>query len=183
MSGSPPHSLVAPETAYAMCDLAGTCPPGALVEVGVYHGGTAWYLARLALEQHRDLYLYDTFEGIPYALEGVDSHKIGDFKDTTLREVKEAIPSAIIVKGIFPESAMEMGPVAFVHLDCDQYQSYRDAFAYFENRMVPGGVIWCDDVLCLPSADKALAEYVARGGRGHVEMANAAHPQKPYLQF
>ena len=165
MSGSaaPPHSLVSGEVAAAMCALAASGPPGAFVEVGVYHGGTAWHLARVAEPQGRPLYLYDTFSGIPYRNEGV-AHAVGDFRDTTAADVHRDIPYATIVEGIFPDSAIEMGPIAFVHLDCDQYRSYQEALDYFGPRMVSGGVIWCDDVPCLEGAARAVNEFVARGG-------------------
>lgn len=172
-----PHCLVSLEVIAAMVKLARGTPPGALVEVGVYHGGTAWHLAKVAVDLQRPLFLYDTFTGIPYALDGTDSHKIGDFSDTSAAEVKAAIPCAFVMPGIFPQSAVEMGPIAFVHLDCDQYRSYVEALAYFEHRMLPGGVIWCDDADCLPGAGLAVREFAARTGRSVVGA------EKHYLQF
>lgn len=167
MSGEAPHCLVAPETIAAMLKRAEATPFGTFIEVGVYHGGTAWHLAKLAESQGRPLYLFDTFAGMPYAIEGLDSHPVGDFKDTSLEAVQAAIPYAICVKGIFPQGD-ELPPsptIAFAHLDCDQYQSYRDALDYLDTRMIPGGLIWCDDVPCLAGAAKALNEYCARTGR------------------
>jgi len=152
------HSLVSEDCARALAKLAQSTPAGAFVEVGVYHGGTAWHLAQVAQAQGRPCYLYDTFTGIPYRGE-LDSHRVGDFADTSVEEVKTAIPYATVVAGIFPDSAVEMGPVAFVHLDVDQYRSYREALAYFQPRMVEGGVIWCDDVGCLAGADAAVKEF------------------------
>jgi predicted O-methyltransferase YrrM len=148
----------------AMMKRALAAPAGAFVEVGVYHGGTAWHLARGAVAQGRPCYLYDTFSGIPYRAP-LDDHNVGDFADTSLEQVQADIPSAQCVPGIFPASAREMGPIAFVHLDCDQERSYADALAYFDTRMVRGGVIWCDDVPCLRGAEAALRAYCERTGR------------------
>ena len=55
--------------------LASTAPEGNFIEVGVYQGGTAWHLNKLAEEQNRKIYLYDTFEGIPFSGE-LDYHKV-----------------------------------------------------------------------------------------------------------
>jgi O-methyltransferase len=122
-------------------------PPGAFVEVGVYKGGTASWLTELAREQNRSIYLYDTFEGIPYQGQN-DWHKVGDFNDTDYLTVKNSLPYAEVIKGIFPASAVPMSNIAFLHLDCDQYQSVIDSLDYCLELMVPGGIIWFDDVPC-----------------------------------
>lgn len=154
----PPPSLVGLRSILVMLLCAIDTPPGAYVEVGVYKGGTAWWLAQLARDQRRYLYLYDTFEGQPHAVEGLDKHPVGDFGDTSYEGVKAAIPYADVVKGVFPGSAMEMGKIAFVHLDCDQYQSVKEAVLYLWPRMVAGGVIWFDDSPDLAGARKAVEE-------------------------
>lgn len=154
----PPRSLVGLRTILVMLLCAIDTPPGAYVEVGVYKGGTAWWLARLAEDQRRYLYLYDTFEGQPHAVEGLDKHPVGDFGDTDYDAVRNAIPYADVVKGVFPGSAVEMGKIAFVHLDCDQYQSVKEAVLYLWPRMVAGGVIWFDDSPDLAGAKQAVEE-------------------------
>jgi O-methyltransferase len=155
-----PESLVDAATAIHMCNRAAICPPGAFVEVGVYKGGTAFFLSELAESQGRPLYLYDTFEGMPYS-DAIDRHKVGELGDTSLGAVQARIKHGTLVKGIFPQSAVEMGPIAFVHLDCDQYRAYKESLEYFSTRMVSGGVIWCDDATVLEGANKAFREFVA----------------------
>lgn len=150
-------SLVGDNVIQAMIETARETPPGCFVEVGVYQGGTAQYLAKLAEEQGRKIFLYDTFTGIPYA-EEFDPIRPGTFGDTSFEVVKSQIPYATVVQGIFPESAVEMGPIAFIHLDCDQYQSYKDSFSYLLPLCQPGTVIWFDDFGCLYGADKAVLE-------------------------
>jgi Macrocin-O-methyltransferase (TylF) len=167
MSGAPPRSLVSGEVAAAMCEKAAAAPAGCFVEVGVYLGGTAWHLAKVAREQRRNLYLYDTFEGMPYAdpVAG-DSHKVGDFADTSVAQVQAAIPDALVIKGVFPKLSPVYLPitvVAFAHLDCDQYQSYRDSLDYLVPRMSPGGLIWLDDYDCLVGATRAVDEHLMEG--------------------
>ena len=38
----------------------------AMAEVGVYKGGSAWFIAKVADERGVDLHLFDTFTGIPF---------------------------------------------------------------------------------------------------------------------
>lgn len=152
-----PHCLVGEVTVREMLAAARLTPPGCLVEVGVYKGGTGWFLSQLALEQGRSLYLYDTFTGIPYH-DPIDSHHAGDFADTSYEQVCELLPDAFTVQGIFPACAIPMPPVAFVHLDCDQYRSVKESAQYLIPRMVPKGVIWFDDSPCLAGAHQAAVE-------------------------
>lgn len=150
-------SVVAKEVISALIRRAKVSPNGSFVEVGVYKGGTAWHLSKLAEEQNRKIYLYDTFEGIPYK-DKIDSHKVGDFKDTSYDKIVEAIPYAQVIKGIFPDSAVEMEEISFVHFDCDQYKSIIDGVNYLLPKMVKGGIMWFDDYGALHGATKAVHE-------------------------
>jgi hypothetical protein len=138
-------SLIHPLALEEMLYYARKTPDGAFVEVGVYQGGSAIEIDKIAREQGRECFLYDTFTGIPYQGE-YDSCKVGDFADTSYEIVRDKIPHAHVVKGVFPCSAVSMPPVAFLHLDCDQYQSFKDALTYMVPKMVKGGLIWLDDV-------------------------------------
>jgi O-methyltransferase len=150
-------------------------PVGAFLEVGVFQGGTAWHLAKLGAEQQRELYLFDTFTGIPYS-SAIDSHKVGDFGGVDVRAIAAALPGAIIVPGIFPSSAIELPPLAFVHLDCDQYQSVRESAMYLAPMIVRGGVMWFDDSPCLEGAK--LAAFELFGSRLVLSRTN-----KHYVEF
>lgn len=132
---------------------------GCFVEVGVYKGGTALHLSKLAKNQNREIFLYDTFCGIPFQSE-IDKHKIGDFKDTDFNLIKSKLKSAKIIKGIFPQSAVNMPPISFVHLDVDQYKSYFDSISYFIPRMKKNGIIWIDDYKLLEGCRKAVNELI-----------------------
>ncbi len=159
-----PTSLVGAGAIEDLCEIARNAPPGAFAEFGVYQGGTAFHLAKIARTQQRHLYLYDTFTGIPCKVQGLDSHEIGDFADTSLAQVMAAIPDAVYCVGIFPETLAQMPPLAFVHVDADQYQSIKDAIACFVPLLVHGGSIVFDDYRCLAGADKAIAEWEAELG-------------------
>jgi len=141
-----------------LINVASTAPAGCFVEVGVYQGGSASHLTELAKNQNREIYLYDTFTGIPFK-EDYEKHNIGDFSDTSFESVRDALPYAKVIKGLFPESAIEMPDVAFLHLDVDQYKSYIDCINYFKPKMVNGGIMWFDDGH-LAGAKKAILELI-----------------------
>jgi hypothetical protein len=164
-------SLVGPETLAELVEKARSTPPGCIVEVGVYQGGSARELATLG----RRLYLYDTFTGIP-CRDDHDSHQIGDFSDTSFERVQALIPSATLVPGIFPDVAVTMPPVSFAHLDCDQYRSVLESAKFLIPLMVKGGVMWFDDSPCLAGAHRAARELFG-------DRLKLSHNQKHFVEF
>ncbi len=152
------HSLIAIDDLLEMTAHAAATPNGSFVEVGVYQGGSAYWLYKVAMTQKRNLYLYDTFNGIPYRDE-IDSHEIGDFKDTNIDYVRAMMPEATIVSGVFPESATLMTPIAFAHIDCDQYRAVKESASYLHTKMVHGGIMWFDDYGSLNGATQAINEF------------------------
>jgi O-methyltransferase len=146
-----------------LLELARSAPAGNFAEFGVYKGGAAQHLATIARERGCRLYLFDTFTGIPYAGPH-DSHAAGDFGDASLEAVRELIPDATIVPGIFPHSLLEHGSpspasLAFVHVDADQYESLTAAAFVFPHLMVPGGLMLFDDYGYIPGATKAVHDW------------------------
>jgi O-methyltransferase len=164
-----------------MVAMAEDTPPGAFVEIGVYKGGSAWHLAQAAARQGRELYLYDTFSGMPFSDPG-DSHSVGDFRDTSLEAVQAAIPAAHCIVGTFPETLVDMGPVAFVHADCDQYRSVHDVATLLPPLMVDGGIIVFDDYGCLDAATRAVHDVfgtpqLTKAGKAWVRVSAGAIAQ------
>lgn len=152
-----PASLIGENHLAELLAAAEGTPPGCFVEVGVYRGGSAWRLLQLAKRQNRELYLYDTFQGIP--CQGpLDRHSMGDFADVDVTEVTLKLAGAHVVQGIFPFSAIPMPPIALAHLDCDQELSVFESASYLAPHIVPGGVIWFDDSPCLPGARAAACK-------------------------
>lgn len=158
-------TLVCDQRCLVLYALAQQCAavPGALAEVGVYRGGTAYLLARARPE--RALYLFDTFSGMPTTDPVMDVHREGDFADTSLESVRRfvAADSAIFRPGMFPNSAagLEDQRFALVHVDCDIYSSVRACCEWFYPRMNPGGVMAFDDygVKSCPGARRAIDEF------------------------
>lgn len=151
------------------CDLKNwTC-----CEVGVYKGGTANFIANMMRHNISDatkkkLILIDTFEGIPYSKKGVDTHKIGDFKDANFERLldffEEYKLSGEIYKSEFwaTKKYIENNVFDFIHLDVDVYDSYMQCLDFFYPKMKPRGVMLFDDYKApgCPGAKDAIDQFV-----------------------
>jgi O-methyltransferase len=155
-------SLVAAPQLAAMVRLASDTPPGAFVEIGVYRGGSAYRLYEVALRQNRALHLFDTFEGTPFCVEGLDKHQIGaEFAAPEMpQRIAKLMPFCDLHVGVYPDThPAEMPPVAFIHCDCDQYESYCGVILRMWPLVVPGGVLLFDDYPYLEGAKRAVEEH------------------------
>jgi O-methyltransferase len=146
------------------------------VEVGVYRGGTAWHLAKVAREKGVPLHLFDTFTGIPEQGPEDHQHRVGDFSTTSYEMVKKAIPDAIFHVGFFPNTMPQDGTikeVGFVHVDCDQYASVIACIEVFWPRLMKDGIMVFDDYDCTSGCRKAVDEWTE--GRVHLSEYGKAY--------
>lgn len=151
------RSLVPEVVLSHMLAVAANTPAGDFAEIGVYQGGSAFELAKVAREKHANLHLFDTFSGMPFA-DDDDKHRPGEFADTSIDAVKALIPDAWLYPGIFPHTIPDkLRHFSFVHCDVDQFQSTRDVIKVMWPRLVPGGVMWFDDCE-LPPALRAIEQ-------------------------
>lgn len=139
---------------------------GDIAEIGVYKGGTAKLISKVAAETAKTVHLFDTFSGMPPTDQAKDFHKIGDFSDTSLENVKKYLKDCNNVRfyqGFFPDTADPIVHLrfCFVHVDVDIYKSVMDCCSFFFPRMVNGGIIIFDDYgfLTCPGAKKAVDEF------------------------
>ncbi len=139
---------------------------GCVAEFGVFQGESA----RIILQNtDKHVYLLDTFEGIPHVNEHDNHHKVGDFSNTDVQHVVNQLSpinnNFTIIKGIFPDSithSMLGQKYAFIHIDCDVYESYIEVLKTMYPRLSQGGVILFDDYhapTCL-GAKKAVDEFL-----------------------
>ena len=140
--------------------------PGEAAEVGVYRGGTARILARTL--NKKTVHLFDTFSGMPAVDAERDTHRPGDFADTSEESVRAYLASAgnaVLHPGFFPQTAapLEKASFCFVHIDVDIYQSVGDCCRFFYPRLSPGGVLLFDDygTPTCPGAQQAVDEFFA----------------------
>ena len=142
-----------------------------IAEVGVYKGGTSYFIASLAerigLQYHH--YCFDTFEG--HAAKDINSdveiaHIAGAFSDTSFESVKgylEQFKNVDVYKGRFQDTShhIQNAQMHFVHLDMDIYEPTIFALKFFNDRLVKGGVILLDDYgfdTC-PGIPRAVQEF------------------------
>jgi hypothetical protein len=145
----------------------------AIAEVGVYRGGSAWFVADALRRRARGLpfYVCDTFQGHVEVDETLDGLHRPGLQFTRVKAEKVAkylrgFPFVRVEVGDIRETAPTFaGESAFglVHLDVDVYPITRYCLEFFGPRMVPGGVIVADDygTTTCEGVKKAVDEFGA----------------------
>ncbi len=130
--------------------------PGAILEVGVWRGGSAAVMARRLAQQGScvPLVLCDTFAGVVKAGESDLHYKGGEHGDTSSAQVQALLDrlapgvTARLLTGIFPDqTGAAVADLGFrlVHIDVDVYDSALDILEFIWPRMPAGGVVVYDD--------------------------------------
>lgn len=154
------HTVVSENRLHIIRHFAAACShlEGDVIELGVYKGGVSLMLAHML--PHKTIHAYDTFTGIPNAVDGVDLHKNGDFND--VGGVPKILTDRFNVRvhqGLFPRTLVS-DRYCFAHFDGDTYQSCCDFLKYVRPTVLRGGVMIFDDYkwhMC-PGVEKALLE-------------------------
>lgn len=150
---------------------------GDYVELGFGGGVTTEIFCRgvqKGLFKKRDMWLFDSFEGLPEPSENDISKrnpKKGQlsFKGFEgFKEIESNFPDMNMnpVKGYFNETVPDGysgEKIAILHLDCDLYESYKKGFDLID-KVVPGGIIMFDEFEDhrWPGATKAILERFNR---------------------
>lgn len=158
---------------------------GAIVECGVWRGGSVIAMAMTLLEagiRDRDLFLFDTFAGMT---EPGDEDRTGDgtravdilratprgtgpWAEASIDEVRANVeatgyprPRLHFVKGRVEETLPAAAPeeIALLRLDTDWYESTRHSLEHLFPRLVRRGVLIVDDYGHWQGARKATDEY------------------------
>jgi O-methyltransferase len=128
---------------------------GALIEIGVWRGGTGALIAKQALRcgiKDR-VYLCDTFRGIVKVSDQDSTYKGGEHADTSRGIVEQLVATlgldnVTILEGIFPDQTaqlIEEERFRFCHIDVDVYDSAKGIVEWVWDKMVVGGIIVYDD--------------------------------------
>jgi O-methyltransferase len=193
MSKALPHTMTTKQRLFSVVEAVRyvdrAAVPGAIVECGVWKGGSmlaaALTLGSLGVTD-RELFLYDTFEGptTPAAVdvattgEGADSfaaHQRGasyhdpnslDGVTETLRSSGYPMQRVHLVQGPVEETipATLPGPIALLRLDTDWYESTAHEMEHLYPLIARGGVLIVDDYGYWEGARRAIDEYVAAHG-------------------
>jgi O-methyltransferase len=149
-----PHTLVSRDRCYLLWRTLqqATHRAGAVLECGVYRGGTALLVADTlqAAEADRPIHLFDSFEGMPQTTTGIDRFERGDLATTSVDQVRALLspyPSVSIHAGYIPDTfeGLQLDRVVWAHVDVDTYQSVLDCIEFIYPRLLPGGYLVFDD--------------------------------------
>jgi O-methyltransferase len=156
--------------------------PGAMVECGVWKGGSvmAMALALLQLgERDRSLYLFDTFSGMtPPSAGDVDyqgQQAVTILDDVRCEASQQEVENVVFstgydrarihfVKGTVEETIPAHAPelISLLRLDTDWYESTQHELSHLFPRLARGGVIIIDDYGHWRGARQAVDEYLAQ---------------------
>ena len=144
---------------------------GCFVECGTRNGKSALFTI-IADDRKRNVYLFDSFEGLSDPVAGKDTTTARDpktgfrlFGETNYSNVLERFSkfNVQIFKGWIPERFADAKEeaVAFLHIDVDMYEPTLQTLEYFYPRVAKNGIIVCDDYGSdnYPGARKAFDEF------------------------
>ncbi len=145
----------------------------AVLEVGVWRGGTAGIMAQQLsnLKSTATIYLADTFTGVAKAGANDSFYTGGEHSDTSRHIVEDVLknkcqyPHYKILKGIFPEDTANNidanEQFGLCHIDVDVYDSAKDILEWVWNKLIPVGVVVFDDYVfhTFTGVTKLVEEY------------------------
>lgn len=189
-----PWTMTSPERLYALILATRYVSrhgiPGDIVECGVWRGGSMQAVARTLIstqDTERDLYLFDTFEGMPPPTEK-DRRRDGEPASALLNRAPRtagiwAIASEAdvaagfaalpyppervhLVPGLVEQTVPSQAPerIAVLRLDTDWYASTKHELTTLYPRLSPGGVLLIDDYGWWLGSRAAVDEYLAETG-------------------
>ena len=143
--------------------------PGDIVECGVALGGSAAMMGLALRGANRQIWLFDTFEGLPAPNNNdpdynIANHYVGSCKGE-LQEVMASFDGlglkATPVKGLFQDTLprAEVKQIAVLHLDGDWYDSTKICLKTLYDRVSIGGVVQLDDYGFWKGCSTAVREF------------------------
>jgi O-methyltransferase len=192
------HTMTSPRRLAALCDsvshVVRADVPGAIVECGVWKGGSMMAAALTLIEvaaTDRELYLFDTFAGMPpptsedvfSAYDGYNPVRhwrrrqkepgLNSWHYVPVDDVRAAVLSTgypgervHMVEGKVEDTLPASAPeeIAVLRLDTDWYASTRHEMEQLYPRLSPGGVLILDDYGHYEGARRAVDEYFEAHG-------------------
>jgi hypothetical protein len=189
-----PYTLTTPERIMALCGAVRhvhtAALPGAIVECGVWRGGSMMAIAMTLVElgvTDRDLYMFDTFTEMPLPDSDDDHVTAGPlaegaadwlqdpvFAFLPLEQVRANLeatgypPERLhFVQGLVEDTIPSQAPeqVALCRLDTDWYRSTAHEMQHLYPRITAGGVLLIDDYGEFLGARRAVDEALEADGR------------------
>ena len=184
-----PYTMTGVPRLQALIDAVRYCVargiPGAFAECGVWRGGSVLAMALTLKElgaDDRDIYLFDTFEGMTAPTEADTSRfqrpALEDWRASggrlypELRVGEDAVRATLadhpaerlhFVRGPVEETLPDQAPaeLALLRLDTDWYETNRHELEHLYPRLNQGGVLMIDDYGHWEGARRAVDEYFA----------------------
>jgi hypothetical protein len=187
-----PRTMTAPEKLFALIVatryVTDHAIPGAVVECGVWRGGSMQAVARTLLARgvlDRDLHLFDTFEGMPpptardrrpdgklasellasrprtqkvWAVAGLEDVRAG------MAETGYPAERVHLHRGRVEDTLPSQAPdeIALLRLDTDWHQSTKHELEHLYHRVPSGGIVIFDDYGFWQGAREAVDEFLDR---------------------
>jgi O-methyltransferase len=187
-----PYTMTSPERIFAAATAArfvvDAKVPGAIVECGVWRGGSSMAMAFALLSRgvsDRDMYLFDTFEGMSsptdadldytgrLAMETFERTQTADDRADWCAASIQVVRSNLaltgypfdrlhLVQGKVEETLPGAAPevIALLRLDTDWYESTKHEMETLYPRLTPGGVLIIDDYGHWQGSRLAVDEYL-----------------------
>lgn len=191
-----PYTMSSPERVYAAATagrwVADAKIPGAVVECGVWRGGSTMAMIRGLLDRgvdDRDIYLFDTYEGMSAptdadkdvdgrpAAEVFEATKLSadssDWCNAGIDDVRRNVLSTgypaervHLVKGKVEDTIPGAAPaeIALLRLDTDWYESTKHELVHLWPRLTSGGICIIDDYGHWAGSRQAVDEYFEEHG-------------------
>lgn len=188
------YTMTSPERIFALIQsvkyILNANIAGTIVECGVWRGGGMMAVADTLLKHgkfDRDLYLFDTFEGmtkpshldISYLNESASAlfsvQKVTDYSSEWCYAQMEEVQRNLFgtgypqeklkfIKGRVEDKLPSLAPetIALLRLDTDWYESTRHELVHLYPRLSSGGVLIIDDYGYWEGAKKATDEYFSQ---------------------
>jgi predicted O-methyltransferase YrrM len=137
------------------------------VEVGIYAGMSMYFMADYCNKTFLGI---DSFEGVSEPTAGIDTDYF--VKGSLACDITEAkkylkkFDNIKLIKGWVPEVLQTLPELEYslVHIDVDLYNPTKESIEYFWDRLLPDGVLICDDFGSSKTvgAKKAMIDFFGR---------------------
>jgi len=148
---------------------------GEMAEVGVFRGGSARLMCEVSAG--RQIYLFDTFEGLPANEEAIPGFEQGQYAGSyeAVTQYLRSFHNVHIYKGEFPDGCTPITSerFSFVHLDVDLSEPTQAALEFFYPRLNSGGVFLIHDYFWSENIRKVVQEFFVRLPEPVLELAGA----------
>jgi len=141
---------------------------GRIIEAGSFKGGGALHLSNGCPD--RKIIVCDSFQGFRDLDPELDRNfNSAQFKETTRDSVEALFKNRgrrhQVIAGFFPQSCehIDLGPISFVHLDVNVYQSTLESLHYLAGKLIERSLMVLDDYYRgADGVNRAVQEFLQR---------------------